>query len=92
MPDIQVAVYGRRGCVACRHVKRFLTMSEIEFVEKDVDVHQEFVTSKVNELGLAEALPFVQVDVDGESLFVTGNHAADLESIAFLAREAKVAS
>ncbi|QGU03126.1 Glutaredoxin [Corynebacterium kalinowskii] len=90
--SLRAVVYGRPTCVACRHVKRFLTKAEIMFTEQDADSHRDFIMAKVKELDLDESLPFVEVHADEQPHYMTGNRSGDLEALAFLAKDQEVAS
>lgn len=73
--------------MGCRQVKRHLKKLGIEFEERSASEWGEYITELVKNYKLAPQAPLVQVTVDGKAHYFTGNHAADLEAITYLAKE-----
>lgn len=84
---IKAIVYSNPGCMPCRMVKKHLKKLGIEFEERSASEWGEYLTQLINNYGLDASAPLVEYNIDGKVHYTTGNRVADLEAVAFLAKE-----
>lgn len=88
MTFITAIVYSNPGCQPCRQVKNHLTKLGIDFEERSANAWAEYITELIKNYRLEPQAPLVALTIDGKAHYFTGNHAADLEAITYLAKEA----